>query len=476
MQDMAGWTELLAPVRSHLVPHMARRLAEANPSSFPVFLNMLRGYPEDAPGALYAILDRALAATAKQADKEALARQKAQAAVALLHLGHAERVWPLFHQGEDPTLRTYLIHRCAALGVDQSILMNRLLWEEKGASVRQGLVLALGEERTSGGGSSVRDPLTVDRLVTGCLKDSDPGVHSAAEWLLRRWNMADKLAVIKKELAKTHSERQLGEIKTPCWYINGQGQTFAVIPAPGKFTIGSPQGERGRSDNDEDQREAQIDYVFAVATKLVTVGEFKKCLPDFQYQKQYSPGEDTPINNVSWYDAARYCNWLSEKEGIAKDQWCYERDAKGDYGEGMKVKANYEKLSGYRLPCEAEWEDACRAGTITAWSHGSDESVLGQYGWYSMNSGRTMHPVGWLKPNGLGLFDMHGNAWQWCQEVYVEKGNKDITDVKNKDSRVLRGGSFDVGAGYVRSAYRTGLVPVHRPNGFGFRVARTIKP
>ena len=227
--------------------------------------------------------------------------------------------------------------------------------------------------------------------------------------------MADRLPRIEAQ------PRPLaGAVTKPRWYVNGQGQTFAVIPAPGEFEIGSPPDERGRFGG-EDRRRVQIDYPFAVAMKLVTVAEFKKFRPDFQYSKQYSPGEDTPINEVSWYDAAAYCNWLSEQEKVPKDQWCYEPNAKGEYAEGMKVKANYRELSGYRLPREAEWEYACRAGTVTAWSHGSDEALLGHYAWYFVNSNSTMHPAGALKPNGLGLFDMHGNAWQWCQDIYDDE-------------------------------------------------------
>ena len=111
---------------------------------------------------------------------------------------------------------------------------------------------------------------------------------------------------------------------------------------------------------------------------------------------------------MTWYDAARYCNWLSEQEQIPKEQWCYAPNDKGDYAEGMKVKANYQGLSGYRLPREAEWEFACRAGTVTAWSYGSDAGLQDHYAWYNVNAGGTMHPVGTLKPNGLGLFDVHG--------------------------------------------------------------------
>src|SRR6516225_9822232 len=106
----------------------------------------------------------------------------------------------------------------------------------------------------------------------------------------------------------------------------------------------------------------------------------------------------------------------------------------------MKVKPNYRRLLGYRLPTEVEWEYACRAGTLTAWAHGSDEAMLGHYAWYLLNSSSTMHPVGSLKPNALGLFDMGGNASQWCQNVYDERGNKAIEDVKNIYSRGQRGG------------------------------------
>jgi formylglycine-generating enzyme required for sulfatase activity len=303
----------------------------------------------------------------------------------------------------------------------------------------------------------------------------DPGVHSAAEWLLRRWQMAERLAPIDRELIKrgTLPGLPLAQITKPWCYVNGQGQTFAVIPAPGKFTIGSPPDEKGKIGRDEDRRQVQIDYSFAVATKLVTVAEFKKCLPAFQHEKQISPGEDTPINRVNWYDAARYCNWLSEQEKIPKDQWCYEPNGQGEYAVGMKVKANYQSLAGYRLPQEAEWEYACRAGTVTAWSHGSDEAMLGHYAWYQVNTNATMHPVGTRKPNGLGLFDVHGNAAQWCQNIDVEQGDKDIDD--GMTHRVLRGGSFIDAARGVRSAARGLNEPGNRFIDGGFRVARTYR-
>jgi serine/threonine protein kinase/formylglycine-generating enzyme required for sulfatase activity len=500
------WAELLEPVRNHLVPYQARRLVEADAGKSAALLVMLHAYPEDAVIALHGQLQRTVPPTAKPEDKQALAGQQAQAAVALLHLGRPERVWPLFHQGPDPTCRTYLIHRCAALGVDPAILAGRLLRdEENDTSVRQGLLLALGEygpdlrvEQGMLGGTGrawltdetgrivvepegdqradvVHGPL-VDRVVGAYRDDPDPGIHAAAEWLLRRWGMGDQVAGIDRELVKTSPGRPLGEIARPRWYVNGQGQTFAVIPAPGPFQVGSPPDEKGRSDF-EGHRRVQIDYPFAVALKLVTVAEFKKFRPRDEQMKQWSPGEDTPINGVSWHDAAAYCNWLSEQEKVPKEQWCYEPNAQGEYAEGMKVKANYQALSGYRLPREAEWEYACRAGTVTAWAHGSDPDLLVYYAWYVLNANGTMHPVGSLKPNGLGLFDVHGNAWQWCHGLYDNQDNKDNKNnlEVNNQGRVLRGGAFSLVARDARSAYRFGIDPAYRVFYVGFRVARTYR-
>jgi formylglycine-generating enzyme required for sulfatase activity len=177
---------------------------------------------------------------------------------------------------------------------------------------------------------------------------------------------------------------------------------------------------------------------------------------------------------VSWYDAAAYCNWLSDQEKIPEDQWCYERNAQGEYAEGMKVKANIERLSGYRLPREEEWEYTCRAGTVTAWTHGSEEGMLVHYAWWAANAGGTMHPVGRLKPNGLGLFDVHGNAWQWCDDPFEKKDNKVIQDVNNNQNRILRGGAFCFDGWVARSAHRYAVAPHDRSSHFlGFRVAFT---
>lgn len=173
--------------------------------------------------------------------------------------------------------------------------------------------------------------------------------------------------------------------------------------------------------------------------------------------------DDRPVNNVSWYDAIEFCNRLSEREGLMP---AYRRN-------GDNVSWDVA-TDGYRLLTEAEWEYACRAGTRTRYSFGDDESKLGA--WYSGNSGGFPRPVGTRQPNPWGLYDMHGNVWEWCWDWYGPYPSEPQIDPVGPPAgqyRVLRGGSFIVsGAESLRSAVRRRYKPVVRSRGDGFRCAR----
>jgi len=165
-----------------------------------------------------------------------------------------------------------------------------------------------------------------------------------------------------------------------------------------------------------------------------------------------SKGPQNPVENVSWDDAVEFCRKLSERPE--------------------------EKLAGYvyRLPTEAEWEYACRAGTTTRYSCGDSNSKLGDYASYDETSGNTTHPVGGKKPNPFGLYDMHGNVFEWCQDWHGDYPSGSMTDPTGPASgkyRVLRGGSFGNPSSDVRSATRLSDLPDSRFNDFGFRPART---
>src|SRR5262249_43272916 len=227
------------------------------------------------------------------------------------------------------------------------------------------------------------------------------------------------------------------------------------------------------------RQKVKIERNFALAAREVTVAEFLRFRKDHKYVKEHAPTEDCPVNSVSWYEAVAYCNWLSQEEGIAEDQWCYAPNEKGVYAEGMKVKANVLSLSGYRLPTEAEWEYACRAGSVTTWSMGEAEEMLGKYAWCVANSSGRSRSVGSLRPNELGLCDLHGNVWEGCQnrlEAFTgtkDPQNEDIVD--NKSGRSLRGGAFVDLPLYVRSAVRNRDGPATRYGDVGFRPARTFR-
>jgi formylglycine-generating enzyme required for sulfatase activity len=185
---------------------------------------------------------------------------------------------------------------------------------------------------------------------------------------------------------------------------------------------------------------------------------------------------------MTWYEAVAYCNWLSEAEGIEKTQWCYEPNNQGKYAAGMKAKDRFWELNGYRLPTEAEWEYACRAGTVTSRYYGTTDELLPQYARYIANSHEHTCPVGSVKPNDFGLFDMLGNVWEWCFDVYttypeqaaeISQDLPTTGQVADRDRRTMRGGAFFTRPRVIRSAIRYDLSPDHRESNVGFRVART---
>jgi len=263
---------------------------------------------------------------------------------------------------------------------------------------------------------------------------------------------------------------------------------MVVVFGPVEFQMGSPTTEAGRGGGPEDKTEQQhknrINRSFAIAAWEVTVTQFLQFRTTQRCQKGFSPSGNYPINQVNWFDAAAYCNWLSMKEGLPRDQWCYQPNKDEAYAEGMKMADDYLKRTGYRLPTEAEWEYACRAGAETSRFYGEREDLLGQYAWYGKSTGDTMAPVGSQKPNDLGLFDMHGNAMEWVQDVAafyqvaqpaLDKEDRANLHVSVKAPRLLRGGSFADQALSVRSAVRIIHVPSYPIVDGGFRVARTIR-
>jgi formylglycine-generating enzyme required for sulfatase activity len=425
--------------------------------------------------------------------RETLAKRQANAAVALLRLNRPEKVWPLLRHSPDPRVRSHLIHRLGPLGADAGTITRRLD-EEPDVTTRRALLLSLGEFDERGLPPVARQAL-LPHLRELYRSAPDPGLHAAAEWLLRSWRQEAWLQEVNNAWAR---DRQLRHEKierlkqvpadkmartAPQWYVNGQGQTMVVIPGPVEFVMGSPSTEQGRTIVAEIQHKRRIGRTFALAAAPVTRDQFLRAFPfftqAFQSELRRFPEPNCPVGGVQWFEAAAYCNWLSEQEGIAKDQWCYEQDARKKV---TRMKANYLSLTGYRLPTEAEVEYACRAGAVTSRYYGEAAELLGKYGWYVQNSKERTWPVGSKKPNDLGLFDTLGNVATWCQnslptskEILALDDQEQALEVASTTTRLLRGGSFDSLAPTLRCAVRVDTLPLLRMQGIGLRPARTLR-
>jgi formylglycine-generating enzyme required for sulfatase activity len=347
--------------------------------------------------------------------------------------------------------------------------MDAILFHPE-TSVRRALILALGTYGADTFSPADRDPL-IPKLLDRYRTDPDAGIHGSAEWVLRQWKQDDALEAADAEL------RQLKDPGQRRWFVNSRRQTFVKIEGPVEFRMGSPENEPDRSYSETPDRRI-ISHRFAIATKEVTVEQYQEFVQanpgvDHARNDRYRPDPKGPMNQVTWYHAAGYCNWLSEQEGLPKDQWCYLPNAQGQYDKGMTIPADVLRRTGYRLPSEAEWEYACRAGAMTSRSYGLSINLLEAYARYQANSKDHTWKCGSLFPNDLGLFDMLGNVLEWCQDrsgtYQPGKADPTIDDIP----RLLRGGTFAGLPAFVRSAYRLSDAPADRNSFVGFRLART---
>jgi formylglycine-generating enzyme required for sulfatase activity len=438
--------------------------------------------------------------------KETLGQRQANAAVTLWRLGRQQRVRPFLVPQPDPRVRSWFIHRAGPLGLDKKALVNRvdeIMSAQHASAVPSSPKPSVSDNRgrqidTETAASESAELVTLlltlgeypdlaemerDRLVARVLDrfrdDPDPGVHGSCEWLLRKWGKAALIEEINQAFATGRAEGQRR------WYLTKQRQTMVILPGPSEFLMGSPGTERNRM-ADELLHQRRIDRSFAIAAKETTVAELEQFLREnpSHYRanpKQYSPDERAPCLGVSWYGAAAYCRWLSEQEGISADQMCF--PAISGIKDGLQLPEDYLLRTGYRLPTEAEWEYACRAGTVTSRYYGDADSLLQHYGWFIETAEDRSWPVGTRKPNDFGLFDTLGNVVEWCQESCWSyppgikgKPMEDVEDARAVTEtlrRPMRGGAFNMGAEDARAAYRLINLPNNRLNCGGLRIART---
>jgi serine/threonine protein kinase/formylglycine-generating enzyme required for sulfatase activity len=490
--EVSRWVDALRPARDQLTSALAARfrkgptpvaaailagyaalqfdilapvLGDAPPDSFAVLFPQMQRRREHAAEALTAEIDR----TPHEGEKpNELAAHRANLAIALLRLGAGDRLWPMLKSSPDPRCRSYIIDRLGPLGCQPDVLLDRL--ETADEDVRAALLLGLGtfDEHVLPAPRRAELALRIAQLHRA---DNSAAVHAAAGWLLGQWGQRP-------------AEPPAGD-GDPArrWYVNAAGITMVRIDGPVTFLMGSLPGEPGWQEL-EKQHRATIDHSYDVGMTEVTVGQFRQFLRERAARQNRPPVPEqpgvpanAPASGVSWYDAAAFCNWVSEKEGLPPDKWCYEPAAGRKFDEGMKIVAGYQFRRGYRLPTEAEWEYACRGGATTSRCYGDADELLPRYAWYAANASEQRQPVAMLLPNAYGLFDMHGNAAEWCQEMARSydappEDTRRAETVLSKDYRAVRGGHFLSYSRTIRSTKRFSDRPTTIDAG-GFRLART---
>jgi formylglycine-generating enzyme required for sulfatase activity len=483
--QVRAWTDALRPARHQLLAALgsAFRDPARSPTERSVATGVLRDYTLDDPAVLielvkdadpeqFAVLEPGLArhraaaleamvqevariapATETDANKERLAHRQENAAIGLLRMGRPEPVWPLLKHSPDPRLRSQLVCNLGQRGVPPQVLVERLRVEPD-VSARRALLLALAGYKS--GQLAMEAQL---RLVEDAAKlyrdDPDSGIHAAARCLLLRW-AGDRVGGIDRAL------QHEGQRENRSWYLNPEGHTMVVV---------TPRSGAARR--------------FAIASHEVTIAQFRRFRADHETYEPYSYRPDCPVGIVTWYGAVAYCRWLSEQEHIPEDQMCYPPIE--EIKDGMVLYPDYLQRTGYRLPAEGEWSEACAAGATTRRFFGSSAALMRFYACSRENSVVRLpnqdpiacfQPVGRLLPNDLGLFDTLGNANEWCQDGIERDLGPGIDPLEARPIRAnqrrrIKGGPVTNSASAFTTDAKASELPAIVGNSLGFRVART---
>jgi serine/threonine protein kinase/formylglycine-generating enzyme required for sulfatase activity len=416
--------------------YLIAQIEAADKHECPNVVAALERYRESVLGPFHQLIGRA--------ESQQNWRLKARLAITLLELGDNATALQMLHLDSDPIQRVTFIDSVPQWHGSVQRLLESLDQTDSG-SFRSGIVLGIGAIPLDELLPAELEAVAVK--LAGFYRDTpDAGTHSAAGWVLRRW---------KRPLPAVPSNA----IRD--WKVNSIGMTMVKVPpTDGAPAIGRQGSEKSNgaqkpgfwlSDCEtairffqtfmDDPSWPQVIKLHGVDVNMKPANNWKGSDPE------RSPSPDHPVQRVSWIDAVLFCNWLSHREH--RDA-CYVWDGKAwQLVPGAK---------GYRLPTEAEWESACRAGTTTEFVCGNDDRFLEQYAAYRANQTAV---CGSKMPNPWGLFDLHGNVYEWCQDWYAED-----------ESKVLRSGAFEYNSTKSRSSNRQQNKITYRSFTVGIRVAR----
>ncbi len=518
------------------IPKLSQLLAVATPEQHSVLYPIVAASP--APSTvedLGKIVATPPSAELGSVERIGYGQRRANAAVTLLRMGEREKVVPVFDINDDPEALTQFIFRCRERGIGAEALLDCLQLVSVAPSdrypkeSRYALLLALGEFTLQEIPASRREAL-LTRLADWYRHDPSSGVHGAAGWLLRHWGQAEvalqvdqtplpyapgcewftlaitvtpdappgKSAEEKPAAEPSGKTDESGNPVPPQDDVKPQAApeplprktfyyTFIVFPA-GDYNIGSVNDETNRA-KIETRHPVKLMRPFALLDREITFEELIAFSTKYTgYMQQFDAKPADAGFGPDWYDSVGFCRWLSHESGLLEDDQSYadpKRLDKEQYPHETKEDTNWAPRNwplelgrrGFRLPTESEWEVACRAGTRTTYGFGSDTALLERYGWFSKDekSVKHVHPTRELRPSYRGLFDMHGNLYEWTHDWYTSSVGADaITDplgAKGGSDRVLRGGGWNNDAAGCRTAYRVTFDPTYRTNFIGFRLA-----
>jgi serine/threonine protein kinase/formylglycine-generating enzyme required for sulfatase activity len=487
---------------------LCRLLTKATPQQFQLLYPLVAG--QATPAAL-AELSR-IAATLppedlKPFDRINFGETRANAAVILLRLQAYESGMKAFDWKDDPESLTKFASHIRPRGVTAELLLDWLEWfpetptDRRSINTCYALLLALGEFELAEIPSS-RQEATIARIAEWYAHHPSSTIHGVAGWLLRNWGQTKRATEIDQTPVPYSPDREwftLAVTVTSHWSpvkvdpeaIRLPAQTFYytfVVFPPGDYQIGTTDDELVR-ETDEGFMTARLTRPFAMLDREITTAELIALSNDFVEPNRTVNRELGDVGGaVNWYGSVGFCRWLGMHMGIPELDQAYvapeSLDADSYPRETHPLLTwaprdwplNLDKR-GFRLPTEAEWEIAGRAGTRTAYSFGGDNRQLSRFGWFQENSGQRMHAPRQLRPNFRGLFDMHGNAWEWVHDWHHNHDVPLVVDPHKWTARFLRnrhGGTYDHAADVCRSGNRDLEGPLGSGVSQGLRLALTL--